>query len=209
MCRRKTRYDIVLANPPFGGKERKEVQQNFPIRTGETAFLFLQHFIKMLKAGGRAGVVIKNTFLSNTDNASVSLRKLLLESCNLHTVLDCPGGTFQGAGVKTVVLFFDKGAPTRTIWYYSLDPGRNMGKTNPLNDGDLVEFIDLQKSFADSPQSWSVDVAGIDQATFDLSVKNSDGGEEVIHRSPQAIMDEIAALDAESAEVLAKIRRLL
>jgi len=91
----KDRYDVVLANPPFGGKERKEVQQNFPIRTGETAFLFLQHFIKMIKAGGRGGVVIKNTFLSNTDNASVSLRKLLLESCNLHTVLDCPGGTFR------------------------------------------------------------------------------------------------------------------
>ena len=94
----KDRFDIVLANPPFGGNERKEVQQNFPIRTGETAFLFLQHFIKMLKAGGRGGIVIKNTFLSNTDNASVSLRKLLLESCNLYTVLDCPGGTFQGQG---------------------------------------------------------------------------------------------------------------
>ncbi|MBL7137735.1 MAG: N-6 DNA methylase, partial [Bacteroidales bacterium] len=91
------RYDIVLANPPFGGKERAEVQQNFPIKTGETAFLFLQHFIKILKAGGRAGVVIKNTFLSNTDNASISLRKLLLESCNLHTVLDLPGGAFTGA----------------------------------------------------------------------------------------------------------------
>ena len=153
----KDRYDVVLANPPFGGKERKEVQQNFPIRTGETAFLFLQHFIKMLKAGGRGGVVIKNTFLSNTDNASVSLRKLLLESCNLHTVLDCPGGTFQGAGVKTVVLFFEKGAPTRKIWYYQLDPGRNLGKTNPLNDDDLAEFVELQKTFADSPKSWSVD----------------------------------------------------
>ena len=102
----------TLQTATFGGKERKEVQQNFPIRTGETAFLFLQHFIKILKAGGRAGIVIKNTFLSNTDNASVSLRKLLLESCNLHTVLDCPGGTFQGAGVKTVVLFFEKGSAT-------------------------------------------------------------------------------------------------
>jgi hypothetical protein len=133
----KDRMDVILANPPFGGKERKEVQQNFPIRTGETAFLFLQHFIKMLKAGGRAAVVIKNTFLSNTDNASVSLRKLLLESCNLHTVLDCPGGTFQGSGVKTVVLFFEKGSPTRTVWYYQLTPStssgqaRNLGKTNP------------------------------------------------------------------------------
>jgi len=203
------RHDIVLANPPFGGKERPEVQQNFPIRTGETAFLFLQHFIKSLKAGGRGGVVIKNTFLSNTDNASVSLRKLLLESCDLHTVLDCPGGTFQGAGVKTVVLFFEKGKSTRSVWYYQLDPGRNMGKTNPLNDADLAGFVELQKTLADSPKSWSVDVATIDPKTFDLSVKNPNGGEEVSHRSPQEIMDEIAALDAESAEVLGSIKALL
>jgi len=198
-----------MTNPPFGGSERKEVQQNFTIKTGETAFLFLQHFIKMLKAGGRAGVVIKNTFLSNTDNASVSLRKLLLESCKLHTVLDCPGGTFQGAGVKTVVLFFEKGAPTRKIWYYQLDPGRNLGKTNPLNDDDLAEFVKLQKTFAGSTKSWSVDAKSIDQTTFDLSVKNPDGGEQVKHRSPQEIMDEITALDAESAKVLENIRALL
>jgi type I restriction enzyme M protein len=205
----KDRYDIVMANPPFGGKERAEVQQNFPIRTGETAFLFLQHFIKMIKAGGRAGVVIKNTFLSNGDNAAVGLRKLLLESCNLHTVLDCPGGTFQGAGVKTVVLFFEKGAPTRKIWYYQLDPGRNLGKTNPLNNDDLAEFVKLQKTFADSPKSWSVDAKTIDLTTFDLSVKNPNAGEEIAHRSPEAIMEEIAALDAESAEVLANIKALL
>ena len=205
----KDRYDVVLANPPFGGKERKEVQQNFPIRTGETAFLFLQHFIKILKAGGRGGVVIKNTFLSNTDNASVSLRKLLLESCNLHTVLDCPGGTFQGAGVKTVVLFFEKGAPTRRIWYYQLAPGRNLGKTNPLNDADLAEFVTMQETFADSPKSWRVDAKGIDQATFDLSVRNPKAGEDVAYRTPEAIMDEIALLDAESAEVLERIRALL
>lgn len=205
----KDRFDIIVANPPFGGKERKEVQQNFPIRTGETAFLFLQHFIKVLKAGGRAGIVIKNTFLSNTDNASVSLRQKLLEECNLHTVLDCPGGTFIGAGVKTVVLFFEKGSKTRKVWFYQLDPGRNMGKTNPLNDSDLAEFIALQQTKADSPKSWSVDVAAIDPKTFDLSVKNPNGGEEIAHRSPQEIMDEIAALDAESAEVLGNIRALL
>jgi type I restriction enzyme M protein len=205
----KDRYDVVLANPPFGGKERAEVQQNFPIRTGETAFLFLQHFIKLLKAGGRGGIVIKNTFLSNTDNASVSLRKLLLESCALHTVLVCPGGTFQGAGVKTVVLFFEKGAPTRKIWFYELDPGRNMGKTNPLNDEDLAEFLRLQKTKADSPKSWTVDAKSIDPTTFDLSAKNPEGGEAILHRSPEEIMDEIAALDAESAEVLANIRGLL
>ncbi|MDO9115515.1 MAG: N-6 DNA methylase [Polaromonas sp.] len=205
----KDRYDIVLANPPFGGKERKEVQQNFPIKTGETAFLFLQHFIKILKAGGRGAIVIKNTFLSNTDNASVSLRKLLLESCNLHTVLDCPGGTFQGAGVKTVVLFFEKGAPTRKVWYYQLDVGRNMGKTNPLTDKDMGQFVELQKRFGDSTQSWSVDVASIHTGTFDLSVKNPNGRDEVVHRSPQDIMDEIAVLDGESSEVLQTIRALL
>ena len=205
----KDRVDVILANPPFGGKERKEVQQNFPIRTGETAFLFLQHFIKMLKPGGRAGVVIKNTFLSNTDNASVSLRKLLLESCNLYAVLDCPGGTFQGAGVKTVVLFFEKGSPTRNVWYYQLDPGRNLGKTNPLNDDDLKDFVTLQATKAESDKSWGLDVANIDASTYDLSVKNPNGGEVVTHRSPQEIMDEIAVLDAESAEVLAKIRALL
>jgi type I restriction enzyme M protein len=205
----KDRFDVILANPPFDGKERKEVQQNFPIRTGETAFLFLQHFIRKLKAGGRGGVVIKNTFLSNSDNASKSLRKQLLESCNLHTVLDCPGGTFQGAGVKTVVLFFEKGAPTRKVWFYQLDPGRSLGKTNPLNDDDLAEFVELQKKKSDSPRSWSVDAKTLDQETFDLSVKNPNGGEEVAHRSPQDIMDEIAALDAESAEVLATIRGLL
>ena len=205
----KDRYDVVLANPPFGGKERKEVQQNFPIRTGETAFLFLQHFIRSLRAGGRAAIVIKNTFLSNTDNASVALRKLLLESCNLHTVLDCPSGTFLGAGVKTVVLFFEKGAPTRRVWYYQLDPGRSLGKTNPLNDADLAEFVELQKTFAESDKSWSVDVADIDQGSVDLSVKNPNGSGEVVHRSPLEIIDEIAALDAESAEVLARMRELI
>jgi type I restriction enzyme M protein len=203
------RYDVILANPPFGGKERKEVQQNFPVKTGETAFLFLQHFIKSLKAGGRAAIVIKNTFLSNTDNASTSIRKLLLESCNLHTVLDMPGGTFQGAGVKTVVLFFEKGASTRKVWFYQLKPGRNMGKTNALNDEDLVEFIEQQKTFAGSLKSWSVDVAAIDPATFDLSVKNPNGGDEVPLRMPRDILDEIVALDAESAEVLATIRGLV
>ena len=203
------RFDVILANPPFGGSERREVQQNFEIRTGETAFLFLQHFIRLLRAGGRAGVVIKNTFLSNTDNASVALRQKLLTDCNLHTVLDCPGGTFQGAGVKTVVLFFEKGAPTRRVWFYQLDPGRNMGKTNPLNDRDLAEFVELQKTFADSPKSWSVAVDSIDPQSWDLSVKNPHGGEAVALRSPTEMMEEIAALDVESAEVLGRIRALV
>jgi type I restriction enzyme M protein len=205
----KDRYEIVLANPPFGGKERVEVQQNFPIKTGETASLFLQHFIKIMKAGGKAGVVIKNTFLSNTDNASIAIRKTLMESCNLHTVLDLPGGTFTGAGVKTVVLFFEKGKPTRNVWFYQLNLDRNLGKTNPLNEKDLAEFVELQKTFAASENSWSINVADIDQSTFDLSAKNPNKKEEVALRSPQAILEEMKALDEESGEILNSILELL
>ena len=205
----KDRHDIVLANPPFGGGERKEVQQNFPIRSSETAYLFLQHFMRKLKAGGRAAIVIKNTFLSNTDNASVELRRELLSSCNLHTVLDCPGGTFQGAGVKTVVLFFEKGAPTRNIWYYQLDPGRSLGKTNPLNDADLAEFVRMQKTRAVGEKSWIVDVADVDAATCDLSAKNPHTPEAAPQRSPQQIIDDMLARDAETAKLLAKVRAML
>jgi len=205
----KDRFDVVLANPPFGGKERAEVQQNFPIKTGETASLFLQHFIKILKAGGKAGVVIKNTFLSNTDNASVSLRKLLLGSCNLHTILDLPAGTFTGAGVKTVVLFFEKGKPAKKIWYYQLNLDRNLGKTNPLNENDLADFVKRQSKFEDSENSWSVSVKDIDQSTFDLSVKNPNKKEEEALRLPKAILEEMKALDEESAEILNSILELI
>ena len=165
--------------------------------------------MKILRAGGSAGIVIKNTFLSNTDNASIAIRKELLENFNLHTILDCPSGTFQGAGVKTVVLFFNKGEPTKKIWYYQLKPGRNMGKTNPLNDKDLEEFIDLQKKFKDSDLSWSVDLSKINQKTWDLSVKNPNGNDEVIHRSPAEIIAEIEALDAENQAILQRIKDLL
>jgi type I restriction enzyme M protein len=205
----KDRYDIVLANPPFGGKERAEVQQNFPIKTGETASLFLQHFIKIMKAGGKAGVVIKNTFLSNTDNASVSLRKLLLTSCNLHTVLDLPGGTFTGAGVKTVVLFFEKGSATKKVWFYQLNLDRNLGKTNALNEKDLAEFIEQQKTKKESENAWSINVKDIDQTTFDLSAKNPNKKEEAALRQPQEILEEMKALDKETTEILNSILELI
>jgi type I restriction enzyme M protein len=203
------RHDIVLANPPFGGGERKEVQHNFPIKSGETAYLFLQHFMRKLRAGGRGAIVIKNTFLSNTDNASVALRKELLTTCNLHTVLDCPGGTFQGAGVKTVVLFFEKGAKTRKTWYYQLDPGRSLGKTNPLNDDDLAEFVNLQPKKADSEQSWTVQAADIDPEMWNLAVKNPNAPEEAPLREPEQIIKDILARDVETAKILEDIRGML
>lgn len=205
----KDRYHVILANPPFGGKERKEVQQNFDIKTGETAFLFMQHFIKSLKAGGRAAIVIKNTILSNSDNASVALRKHILESCNLHTILDMPAGTFTGAGVKTVVLFFTKGEPTKKIWYYSLNAGRNMGKTNALNDKDMLDFKTLQKSKKDSLNSWSVNISDIDETTCDLSVKNPHTPEEAPLRTPSQILEEMESLDKETNKILASIKEIV
>ncbi len=207
----KDRFDVILANPPFGGKERKEVQQNFPIKTGETALLFLQHFIKHLKAGGKAGIVIKNTFLSNgsTGDAYVSLRKYLLETCNLHTILDLPGGAFSGAGVKTIVLFFTKGEPTKKIWYYQLNPGRNLGKTNPLNEKDLAEFVELHKTKSASENSWTVNVADLNTKTFDLSVRNPNSNDEVTLREPKEILKEIEKLDKKTDKILLSIRQKL
>ena len=205
----KDRYDIILANPPFGGKERSEVQQNFDIKTGETAFLFLQHFIKSLKAGGRAAIVIKNTFLINKDNASIALRKLLLETCNLHTILDMPKGTFVRTGVQTVVLFFTKGEPSKKIWYYKLNPGRNMGKTNPLNDKDMAEFILIEKTKPETKNSWSLNVNDINRKTFDLSVNNPNLPEETPIREPDQILNEIENLDFENHSIIKSIKKLL
>jgi type I restriction enzyme M protein len=212
----KDRYNVILANPPFGGKERPEVQQNFDIKTSETAYLFMQHFIKSLKTSGRSAIVIKNTVLSNTDNASVSLRKHLLESCNVHTILDMPGGTFIGAGVKTVVLFFEKGEPTKNIWYYQLNPGRNMGKTNPLNDSDLEEFVTLRtqslskgEAGPETEKSWNIKFADIDKETYDLSVKNPNTPEETPLRAPKEILAEMEALDAETNNILQSIKELI
>jgi type I restriction enzyme M protein len=205
----KDRFDVVLTNPPFGGKERAAVQQNFPIKTGETAFLFLQHFIKILKAGGRAGIVIKNTFLSNTDNAAISLRRHLLETCDLHTVLVLPSGVFAGAGVKTIVLFITKGASTKKTWFYQLNLEHNLGVTRPLTEIDLAEFLELQKNKAEGPNSWSVDIAEVDKDTFDLSVRNPNRNEEIVLRDPLEILEEIKLLDQQSADLLAEIRKML
>ena len=205
----KDRADVILANPPFGGKEKSNIQENFPIKTGETAYLFLQHFIKKLKAGGRCGVVIKNTFLSNTDNASIALRKQLLEDCNLFAILDLPAGAFIGTGVKTVVLFFEKGKPTKKLWYYQLNVERNMGKTNSLNENDLTDFIKLAKTQKLGDNSWSIGIEKINKDTWDLVVKNPNIIEEIDERTPVEIIAEIEENDKNSAAILKKVKDLL
>ena len=196
----KDRKDVILANPPFGGSERGEVQQNFDIRTSETAYMFMQHFVKMLKTGGRAGIVIKNTFLSNGDASA--LRKMLIEKCNLHTILDLPSGVFTGAGVKTVVLFFDKGTPTRKVWYYQVD--KHFTKTAPLTEADMEDFLRKQKTREESENSWTIDVADLDE-NYDLSVKNPNKVETVDERTPMEILGSLKSLNEESATLLKEL----
>ena len=205
----KDRVDVVLANPPFGAQENDSVQMNFPIKTGASENMFMQYFIKNLKQGGRAAIVIKNTFLTNDDNATQAIRQELLTECNLHTILDMPQGTFQGAGVKTVVLFFTKGEPTKDIWFYQLNPGRNLGKTNPLVIKDLEDFLNIRKERSETDNSWSLNFEDIDIDNYDLAVNNPNKVEEVDHRTPTEILAEIEALDNEAAEAMAAIKELL
>ena len=200
----KDRKNVILANPPFGGNERGEVLQNFEIRSSETAYMFMQHFVKMLKANGRAGIVIKNTFLSNGDAAAI--RKMLLETCNLHTVLDLPSGVFTGAGVKTVVLFFTKGMPTEKVWYYQID--KHFTKTNPMTEKDLEEFLALQKTKAESEHSWLLDVSTLGD-DYDLSVKNPNKVEEVDERTPSEILDSIFELESENMDIINALQEAL
>jgi type I restriction enzyme M protein len=203
------RFDIVLANPPFGGRERKEVQQNFPIKTGETAYLFMQHFMKVLRVGGKAGIVIKNTFLSNVDNAAIAIRKEMLEGFNLHTILDVPAGAFTGTGAKTVVVFLKKGEPTSKIWHYQLDPKRSLGKTNPLNDDDLVEFLALSRTREDSELSWTVDVNDLDTKTFDLTPVNPNRPESSGLRNSSQVLDEIIEINTSANEIIGNLKTVL
>ncbi|MGN0022682.1 MAG: class I SAM-dependent DNA methyltransferase, partial [Elusimicrobiaceae bacterium] len=203
----KDRYEVIIANPPFGASEDiASVEQNFPIRSSETAYLFLQHFIKSLKAGGTAGIVIKNTFLSNGDAQSV--RKELLSSCNLYAILDLPAKVFT-AGVKTVVLFFKKGEPTQKIWYYQLNLNRNLGKTNPLNENDLADFLAHYPQRDETENSWLVDLKDVDKETLDLSVKNPNKKDGTTYRAPAEILAEMAALDRQTSALLAEIKELV
>ena len=124
-------------------------------------------------------------------------------------MLDLPSGAFISTGVKTVVLFFEKGWATEKVWYYQLDPGRNLGKTNPLNEKDMADFLECQKTYADSENSWLVDIADINTDTWDLTVKNPNRVEEVDNRTPQEIIAEIELLDAQAAEALQSLKELL
>lgn len=159
-------FDVVLTNPPFGGKEGKEAQTNFDYKTGATQVLFLQHVIRNLRDGGRCGIVLDEGLLFRTnEDAFVKTKRKLLDDCNLWCVVSLPGGVFTaaGAGVKTNLLFFTKGRPTRKIWYYDLSELK-IRKKSPLMLSHFEEFFRLLPTRGDSGLSWTVDMDARKQA---------------------------------------------
>jgi type I restriction enzyme M protein len=154
-----TQFDVILTNPPFGGKEGDDAQTHFDYKTGSTQVLYVQHVLASLKSGGRCGIVVDEGLLFRTnEDAFVKTKAKLLDECDLWCVVSLPGGVFSqaGAGVKTNLLFFTKGKPTECIWYYDLSDVK-VGKKQPLTLAHFDDFFRLLPDRADSDQSWTVD----------------------------------------------------
>lgn len=204
----KDRYDIVLANPPFGGKEKDNIQQNFIFPTGATEMLFLQHIAKMIKVGGRTGIVVPEWVLFNTGEAFKNIKKEILENYNLHTIISLPGGVFLPyAGVKTNILFFDRVWGTRDIWYYEIALGRTLTKNKPITYNDIKDISVFQKTRANSPNSWIVKVEDI--RDYDLSAKNPNKAVEPALASPSEILENIEKRNITIEEITQKLSQLI
>lgn len=214
----KDRHDIILANPPFGGKEKSQIQQNFPIETNATEMLFLQHFMKMLKLEGRAAIIVPEGVLFQTSNAFKSIKQDLLENFDVHTIVSLPSGVFLPySGVKTNILFFDRRGATSEIWYYEVNPPYKLTKNKPILYEHLEEFVDLfkhpekrnatNKKVSDDCNDWTVKVSDIKD--YDISAKNPNKIIEVIHESPKEIIAELKANDEKIDAHLRRIEELI
>lgn len=204
-------FDVVLTNPPFGGKEGKEAQSAFAYRTSATQILFLQHVIDRLKPGGRCGMVVDEGVLFRTnENAFVQTKRKLLDACELWAVVSLPAGAFvnTGAGVKTDLLFFTKGRRTERVWYYDLSDVK-VGKKTPLTLDRFDDFFRLLPDRADSERSWTRTRAEIEAGTYDLKAVNPHRKVEVDARTPAEIFAAIEARQVEIDAALADLRRLI
>jgi type I restriction enzyme M protein len=204
-------YDVVLMNPPFGGKEGKEAQTNFAYKTGATQVLFLQHVIDSLKPAGRCGMVIdEGVLFRNNETAFVQTKRKLLNDCDLWCIVSLPPGVFSsaGAGVKTNLLFFTKGGPTEKVWYYDLSDIK-VTKKQPLTVDRFEEFFSLLPSRADSDHSWTVTRDEIETRRFDLKAVNPNAKSTEDTRTPEELLDIIEAKGREVDSAIAELRRLL
>jgi type I restriction enzyme M protein len=205
----KDRYDIILANPPFGGKEKDQIQQNFPIKANATELLFLQHFIKTLKTGGKAAIVIPEGVLFQTNSAFKQVKQELLENFNLHTILSLPAGVFLPySGVKTNVLFFERSGGTSDVWYYECEPEQKLTKNKPITDAHLAEFVELYTSRETTEHSWTVPASKLAE-DYDLSAKNPAKQKDTVHLAPNDILKQIRIKEQQVAGLLDEIEQLL
>jgi type I restriction enzyme M protein len=204
----KDRYDIIVANPPFGGKEKPQIQQNFPIQSNATELLFLQHFMKSLKKGGKAAIVVPEGILFQTGNAFKNVKEELLANFNVHTILSLPAGVFLPySGVKTNVLFFDRTGATTEIWYYECNPEQKLTKNKPIQYEQLQEFVELSATRALSANSWLVKATDI--VDTDISAKNPNTQTDIDHLPPREIMAHIKKNDSEIARLMAEVEQIL
>src|SRR5262245_41610467 len=203
-------FDVILMNPPFGGKEGREAQTRFAYKTGATQVLFLQHVIDSLKPGGRCGIVLDEGVLFRTnETAFVQTKRKLLDECDLFCIVSLPPGTFvnAGAGVKTNLLFFTRGRPTERIWYYDLSPLK-VGKKTPLTLAHFEECLRLLPERTDSERSWTVTRADIEAKGYDIKAVNPHARTQEDRRTPEELLDLIEAEGREVAEALAALRAL-
>ena len=203
-------FDVVLMNPPFGGKEGKEAQTNFAYKTGATQVLFLQHVIDRLKPGGRCGIVLdEGVLFRNNEMAFVQTKRKLLDDCDVQCIVSMPGGVFTaaGAGVKTNLIFFTKGKPTEKIWYFDLSDVK-VGKTRPFTLEKFDEFFGLWPKRAGSDRSWTVTRKEIEAGNFDLKAVNPNARANDDTRTPEELLDLIEAKGREVAEAIAELRKL-
>ena len=204
-------FDVVLTNPPFGGKEGKEAQTNFAYKTSATQVLFLQHVIDRLRPGGRCGIVLDEGVLyRSTESAFVQTKRKLLDECDVECIVSLPGGVFTaaGAGVKTNLLFFTKGRPTERVWYYDLS-ALKVGKKTPLTLAQFEEFFFLRPSRGDGPRSWSVSRAEIEKKNYDLKATNPNAKGVQDTRTPAELLEVIAMKGREVDEAMSALAALL
>jgi type I restriction enzyme M protein len=203
-------FDVVLTNPPFGGKEGKDAQTRFPYKTGATQVLFLQHVIDSLKPSGRCGMVLDEGVLFRTnETAFVQTKRKLLDDCDLWCIVSLPAGAFvnAGAGVKTNLLFFTRGGPTERVWYYDLSDIK-VGKKSPLALRHFEDFFARLPKREASERSWTVERAILEQKNYDLKAVNPHAKVEEDTRTPEEILDLIEAKQKEIAEAIANLRAI-
>lgn len=204
----KDRFDIILANPPFGGKEKEQIQQNFPIKSNATELLFLQHMMNSLKVNGRCGVVIPEGVLFQTNNAFQSVKKELLERFNVHTILSLPSGVFLPySGVKTNVIFFDRNGSTSDIFYYEVNPPNKLTKNRPITFDHFSEFLSVWEDRKLTDNSWIVNIKDIKD--FDISAKNPNRNDAIEHKSPIELVENIKLNNEEITDLMNEIEAIL